>query len=158
MHAFHTAVPRRDPCLWLCSMNPIGLDPTRFTVATTEAGEIAGFGQLTPHTDDISELRSLFVVKEHRCDCHSCQRASYAGFSGACHGWQSDFMQRYVTDRSLMQNLDNMGTPCAAPAVSLSACAKHAVHEQSTLRRSVQRVMQEAWRGGAAGEAARDGT
>lgn len=47
-------------------MNPLGLDATRFRVAVAEGGEIAGFGQLLPHNDAISELRSLYVRKEHR--------------------------------------------------------------------------------------------
>jgi hypothetical protein len=51
-----------------CRMNPLGLDPLRFTVACTEDGEfIAGFGQLVQHGDKICELRSLYVREEHRC-------------------------------------------------------------------------------------------
>jgi hypothetical protein len=47
-------------------MNPLGLDPSRFTVACTEDGEIAGFAQLVRHNDKIAEVRSMFVHEKHR--------------------------------------------------------------------------------------------
>jgi hypothetical protein len=47
-------------------MNPLGLDPARFTVACTEDGEIAGFAQLLNHNEKIAELRSMFVLEKHR--------------------------------------------------------------------------------------------
>lgn len=49
-------------------MNPLGLDPRRFTVAC-EGNEdtIVGFGQLVEHDATMCELRSLFVKEGHRC-------------------------------------------------------------------------------------------
>lgn len=48
------------------SMNPIGLNPNRFIIASSSDDPVVGFGQLVPHGSDTSELRSLFVKPEHR--------------------------------------------------------------------------------------------
>ena len=56
-------------CGCWCSMNPLGLQPERFTVAERE-GEVLGFVQLQPQLGGNSlgylELRTLIVAKDHR--------------------------------------------------------------------------------------------
>lgn len=49
-------------------MNPLGLDPARFCVATDDAsGAVVGFGQLKPADGGAAvELSSLVVLPEHR--------------------------------------------------------------------------------------------
>ncbi|CAL5222267.1 g4606 [Coccomyxa viridis] len=46
-------------------MNPLGIEPDRFTVATDEQGRLLGFGQLEPK-DGCFELRSMVVDASHR--------------------------------------------------------------------------------------------
>jgi hypothetical protein len=47
-------------------MNPLGLQASRFVVASTDAESVVGFGQVVPHGSDSAELRSLYVKPEHR--------------------------------------------------------------------------------------------
>jgi len=67
----HTARPSRLPKPFTyataCSMNPVGLKPERFIIASSPEDPVVGFGQLLEHGKDSSELRSLFVKPEHRC-------------------------------------------------------------------------------------------
>ena len=46
-------------------MNPLGIDPERFTVATDDQGSLLAFGQLEPK-DGCVELRSMVVDASHR--------------------------------------------------------------------------------------------
>ena len=46
-------------------MNPLGIKPERFTVATDKEGSLLGFGQLEPK-DSCMELRSMVVDTAHR--------------------------------------------------------------------------------------------
>jgi N-acetylglutamate synthase-like GNAT family acetyltransferase len=47
-------------------INPTGLDWQRFVVAATEAGEMAGCGQIKPHADASLELASIAVTPAWR--------------------------------------------------------------------------------------------
>ncbi len=47
-------------------LNPLGLNWQRFTVATTEGGQIIGCAQLKAHGDGSEELASLVVVRPWR--------------------------------------------------------------------------------------------
>ena len=52
--------------IWGERMNPLGLAPERFTVATDSAGKLVGFGQLE-QKDGYLELRSMVVDPSVRC-------------------------------------------------------------------------------------------
>ena len=87
--------------IWAERMNPLGLRPERFTVATDSAGRLLGFGQLEQR-DGYLELRSMIVVPAARCagvlylEC-ACQTLPAPNVHSAC--------RRQGVGRALLQQL-----------------------------------------------------
>lgn len=69
-NAKHTWIP--------CSMNPLGLDVSRFLVASTAQGSLLACGQLEPKPSaaklEFQELRTLIVAKNARSGSCSDKR------------------------------------------------------------------------------------
>ncbi len=63
-------IPSQSPALDMCivgeSMNPLGLEPSRFLVVVDSKGACVGFGQLEVKDGGCQELRSMVVDKSLR--------------------------------------------------------------------------------------------